>query len=295
MRGKYWIGGGLFLALAALAYENISTTAKPKPDTKAVARAAKMARMVPLREAKLQMIYFWGDCKCGENVAAEAIAQERYYDLHTRIVRLEDPDRKELMRRYQVKETPYTLFLDPKTRKERARLRWSTYGDFQDTIHDLLRDDGYAFSERGKTVPRGVAKVGRPAPEIAVISEASIGITLDQYRGRKVLLAFLCGCGLCRPLVPELNRIVREQGQDRVTVLAITAFNQEQRDVFKSENKPDFPVCIDVEREALIQYASEACPRLWLIDEQGIIRYNNPSITTPTARLVADLRRQLGA
>lgn len=290
MRGKYWIGGVLFLALAALAYENVTSAAKPKPEVKA--RAAR--KMVSLKDAKLQMIYFWGDCKCNENVAAEVIASERSYDVHSRIVRLEDPDRAEMMRRYKVKEAPYTIFLHPKTGKELSRMRWSTYGDFQDTIHELMRGEGYAFSDQGKPVPRAIAKVGQPAPLVEVISEASIGITLDQYRGRKVLLAFLCGCGLCTPLVPKLNEIVREQGQDQVTVLAITAFDQKQRDVFKAENKPDFPVCIDVDRKTLIRYGSESCPRLWLVDQQGIIRYNNPSITTPTARLVADLHRALG-
>jgi peroxiredoxin len=256
-------------------------------------RAASVKR-VSLKEATLQMIYFWGDCNCNENIAAELIADHRAYDVHTRIVRLKDPDRAELIRRYKIKETPYTLFLDPKNGKELMRMRWATYDDFQDTIHELLRDKGYAFSDRGKPIPRGIAKVGQPAPEIEVISEASIGITLQQYRGRKVLLAFLCGCGLCKPLVPKLNEIVREQGQDRVTVLAITAFTKEQRDLFKAENNPDFPVCKDPERNTLIRYASESCPRLWLIDEQGIIRYNNKSITTPTERLVAELHRQLG-
>jgi peroxiredoxin len=293
MRGKYWFAGGLLLVLAGLAVENIYQAGKAKPVAKEGVRAASV-QMVPLKEAKLQMIYFWGDCNCHENTAAELIAEHRAYDVHSRIVRLEDPDRAELMRRYEVKETPYTLFLDPKSGKQLSRMRWATYDDFQDTIHELLRDKGYAFSDQGTPIPRGVARVGQPAPEIDVISEANIGITLHQYHGRKVLLAFLCGCGLCRPLVPKLNEIVREQGQDRVTVLGITAFTKEQRDVFKAENKPDFPVCTDLERKTHIRYASEACPRLWLIDEQGIIRYNNPSITTPTQRLVADLRRHLG-
>jgi peroxiredoxin len=294
MTKRYWIAGGLLLALVGVAYENLYLAAKPKPKAQTGARATSV-RMVSLKDAKIQMIYFWGDCNCHENTAAELIAEHRAYDVHSRIVRLNDPDRAALMRKYRITKTPYTVFLDPKTGKERMRMQWATYDDFQDSIHELLRDSGYAFSDKGTPVPRGVAKVGQPAPEIEVVSEASVGITLDQYRGRKVLLAFLCGCGLCKPLVPKLNAIVREHGQDRVTVLGITAFTTEQRDVFKSENKPDFPICIDLNRKTLIHYASEACPRLWLIDEQGIIRYNNKSITTPTARLVADLHQQLGA
>lgn len=292
MRGKYWAVGGLCLVLAAFAYEQLFLSGRSKPVARDGVRAASV-KMVPLEQAKLQMIYFWGDCDCRENIAAELIAEQRAHDVHTRIVREEDPDRAELMRKYQIKEAPYTLFLDPKTGKERLRMRWATYDDFMDSIHELLREDGYAFSDTGAPIPRGIAKVGQRAPEIDVVSEASIGIALHQYQGRKVLLAFLCGCGLCTPLVPELNRILRDYGQDQVTILGITAFDQKQRDVFKAENKPDFPICIDLERKTLLHYASEACPRLWLIDEEGIIRYNNPSITTPTAQLVAEVRKHL--
>jgi peroxiredoxin len=280
--------------LAGLAYENVYLSGKPKPAAKAGVRAASVKK-VPLEQAKLQMIYFWGDCQCHENVAAELIAEHRAYDVHTRIVRMEDADRAELMRRYKVKETPFTIFLDPKTGKERLRMRWATYDDFMDSIHELLREDGYGFSDRGDPVARGVAKVGMPAPEIDIFSEASIGLSLLQYRGRDVILAFLCGCGLCVPLVPELNKIIDEYGQDRVTVLGVTAFTKEQRDTFKAENDPDFPICTDPERKTLIHYASEACPRLWLIDEEGIIRYNNKSITTPSAQIVAGLRKHLGS
>jgi peroxiredoxin len=173
--------------------------------------------------------------------------------------------------------------------------RWATYDDFVESIHELLMEAGYGFAEVGKPIARGVAKVGKPAPEIDIVSEANIGISLDQYRGQKVLLAFLCGCERCRPLVPKLNALVRDQGHDRVAVFGVTAFDKEMRDRFKAELKPEFPICLDPERKTIIHYASEACPRLWLIDEAGVIRYNNKDIHTPTAKLASELHQELGA
>lgn len=294
MRTTVLVAGGLSLLLVILIYENVYLSGK-KPDSAERPVPKPKVEMVAPEKAKLQMIYFWGDCNCHENIAAELIAEHRAHDVHTRIVRLEDPDRDELMRRYKVKEAPFTVFLNPKDGKVLMTMRWATYDDFQYAIYELLQEAGYGFADTGKPIARGVAKVGQPAPEIDLVTEASIGISLFQYRGRKVVLAFMCGCSLCKPLVPKLNEIIRDYGQDRVTVLGATAFTQESRDQFRAETKPEFPICIDPDRKTIIHYASEACPRLWVIDEEGIIRYTNKSITTPTDQLAAELRKHLGA
>jgi peroxiredoxin len=274
-------------------YENVYLAGKETaaPGQERTARTP----MVSPDKAKLQMIYFWGDCRCGENVIAEQIADQRGYDVHSRIVRLEDPDRAALMRRYKVDKGPYTVFLNPKNGKVLMTMRVATYDDFQEALHELLIGTGYRFTDRGVPVARGLAKVGQPAPEINVVAEASIGVNLDQYRGQKVVLAFVCGCDLCKRLVPELNELVRREGHETATVLAIGAFSTEGRDRFKAETKAEFPVCIDPDRKTIIRYASEACPRLWLVDEQGVLRYTNKDIRTPPARLAAELRRELGA
>jgi peroxiredoxin len=291
MRAKLWLGGILCALLALMIYENVYLAGRGAA-APAKERGAKRP-MVSLDKADLQMIYFWGDCNCHENIAAEQIAEQRADDVHSRIVRLEDADRKALMRRYRVDKGPYTVFLNPKNGKVLMTMRYSTYDDFQDALHELLIESGYGFSDKGAPVARGVAKVGKSAPEIDVISEASIGLSLEQYRGRKVVLAFMCGCDLCKRLVPRLNEMLRREGADKVTVLAIGAFSTDGRDRFKSDTRAEFPVCIDPDRKTIIRYASEACPRLWLIDEQGTIRYTNKDNLMPAAKLAAELSRQL--
>jgi peroxiredoxin len=293
MRAKLWLGGVLCALLAMVIYENVYLAGKETaaPSQKPTARTP----MVSLDKAKLQMVYFWGDCNCHENLIAEEIADQRGQDVHSRIVRLEDPDRAALMRRYRVDKGPYTVFVNPKTGKGLMTMRFATYDDYQEALHGLLIDAGYGFSDNGAPVARGAAKVGKPAPEINVIAEASIGVNLEQYRGQKVVLVFVCGCDLCKRLVPQLNELVRREGHDKATVLAIGAFSTEGRDRFKADTKAEFSVCIDPDRKTIIRYASEACPRLWLVDEQGVIRYTNNDIRTPPARLAAELRRELGA
>jgi peroxiredoxin len=292
MRVKLWVGGIVCVLLAMLIYENVYLAGK---ETAAPLRAQPAAtKMVSRDQAKLQMIYFWGDCNCHENIAAEEVAEQHAEDVHSRIVHLTDPDRAALIRRYHVDKGPFTVFLNPKNGKALMTMRYSTYDDFQEALHELLVESGYGFADTGTPVARGVAKVGKSAPEINVISEASIGLTLDQYRGRKVVLAFMCGCDRCKQLVPWLNDLVRRQGRDKVTVLAIGAFSTDGRDLFKAETKAAFPVCIDPDRKTILHYASEACPRLWLIDEKGIIRYTNQSNRIPAAKLAAELTGQLG-
>jgi peroxiredoxin len=292
MRVKLWLGGIFCVLLSMVIYENVYLAGKESAAPRRARPAA--TTMVSLEQAKLQMIYFWGDCNCHENTAAEEVVEQRAADVHSRIVRLTDPDRAALMRRYHVDKGPFTVFLNPKNGKVLMTMRYSTYDDFQEALHELLVESGYGFADTGAPVARGVAKVGKPAPEIDVISEAAIGLTLEQYRGQKVVLAFMCGCDLCKRLVPRLNELVRRQGHDKLTVLAIGAFSTDGRDRFKADTKAEFSVCIDPDRKTILHYASEACPRLWLIDEQGVIRYTNTNNRVPAATLAAELTRQLG-
>src|SRR5262249_55769101 len=144
MRVKVWLGAIFCLLLFLVIYENVYLSGGEAT----APRQARLAAppMVSLEQAKLQMILFLGDCKCHENYAAEEIADHRAADVHSRIVRLTDPDRAALMRRYHVDKGPYTVFLNPKNGKVLMTMRYSTFDDFQDALHELLVESGYGFA-----------------------------------------------------------------------------------------------------------------------------------------------------
>lgn len=115
---------------------------------------------------------------------------------------------------------------------------------------------------------RSGLKVGKKAPDFTLPSVGGPEIALHDFMGRKVLLVFTqSGCGPCRQIMPELNRL---EGRN-VQVLVLSKGNLEETTQWATELGLRFPVLIQNGLDISKKYEAFATPFAFLINEKGVI------------------------
>jgi len=137
--------------------------------------------------------------------------------------------------------------------------------------------------------PAGVAPTkGKPAPGFALADGEGKNRTLSEFRGRPVALFFFCGCSWCADVGKEWAQMQRggalatpspskgktpitlvvNSGMDAVATRSLTAAYglDPKQTVLLPE--PDMTVT-----ETL--YQADPCPRVFIVDGGGIVRYTN--------------------
>jgi thiol-disulfide isomerase/thioredoxin len=120
---------------------------------------------------------------------------------------------------------------------------------------------------------RGVLEIGRPAPTFDLNDLNGHKISLDQYKGKVVMLDFWATwCNPCRRTMPLLENLQKEY-VDTMVLLAINL--QDSADVVKDfmrEQNLHSQVLLDTEGTVGQTYGAEEIPMQVLIDKQGIVR-----------------------
>src|SRR5262245_4881966 len=112
-------------------------------------------------------------------------------------------------------------------------------------------------------------KLGRKAPDFALVSTAGGERTLADFAGRRLLLVFTqSGCGPCGEIVPELNRL-HERGEEQVVAVNNGPLDETRKWV--AETGARFPVLTQESFSLSKRYEVFATPFAFLIDEQGIV------------------------
>lgn len=151
---------------------------------------------------------------------------------------------------------------------------------------------GIFFDLRASRVVHVPPAIGRPAPDFALTTARGQTVQLGFLRTRPVLLCFFCNCGLCRAFAAEIARAKDLVKKTQIVVVASDAAVVEEDD-FRRATGLEALYCHDAPPVVALRYASEECPRCWLIDTKGIVRYVNPERLMPARKLVADLRAAL--
>jgi methylamine dehydrogenase accessory protein MauD len=111
---------------------------------------------------------------------------------------------------------------------------------------------------------------GKQAPEFQLQCVQGGEVSLADFTGRKVLLVFVqSGCGPCREIVPELNRLRRQR--DDLTVLGINHATPQEAKRWAAEARADFPVLVQEDWSVSKRYEAFATPFAFLINERGVI------------------------
>jgi methylamine dehydrogenase accessory protein MauD len=117
---------------------------------------------------------------------------------------------------------------------------------------------------------RNGLKPGKKAPDFTLPSVAGTEVSLSNFTGRQVLLVFVQpGCGPCRQVTPELNRL---QDKGEVQVVAVSNGDREANRKWAGEVRACFPVLTQERLSLSRRYEAFATPFAFLIDEKGVIR-----------------------
>jgi methylamine dehydrogenase accessory protein MauD len=126
-----------------------------------------------------------------------------------------------------------------------------------------------------KRLGRDGLKPGKKAPDFSLPSADGKQVALHDFSGRKVLLVFTqAGCGPCRGVVPELNRLAqvgRIANSSHSQVLVVNNGDAESTRKWSAEVGARFPVLAQTQFSISKKYEVFATPFAFLIDQKGVI------------------------
>jgi thiol-disulfide isomerase/thioredoxin len=134
-------------------------------------------------------------------------------------------------------------------------------------------------------------ETGRPAPAFKLPDISGQQISLDQYKGKVVLLDFWATwCGPCRMTMPVLESLQKEY-PDRLVLLAINLQEPkgEVQEYIRQHNLKS-RVLLDEQGTVGGQYGTDAIPMQVLIDKGGIVR---DVLTGYNPRMAKKLREEI--
>lgn len=118
-------------------------------------------------------------------------------------------------------------------------------------------------------------KAGTFAPTFSLPDLNGGMLTLQEYRGRRVLLVFSDPhCGPCDQLAAELGRLHRTNGDTDLTLIMVGRGDPEENRLKAREHGIDFPVVLQRRWELSKEYGIFATPVAFLINEHGVISRN---------------------
>jgi len=143
--------------------------------------------------------------------------------------------------------------------------------------------------------------VGDPAPDFALPGTGEKTYRLSDYRGRKVVLAFYPGdfTAVCTKQFCSY----RDEGEriDNLgaDVLGISAQSVGSHERFTKEKSLNVPLLADEDKAVARAYGVAAGPMvrraIFVVDEQGTIRYRKVTLVGLTYETVDDLERAVAA
>lgn len=118
-------------------------------------------------------------------------------------------------------------------------------------------------------------KAGTPAPSFTLPDLDGRAVSLDDYRGRRVLLTFSDpDCGPCDALAPHLTRLHRGHEGNNLAVVMVGRGDVEVNRKKAKQFGFEFPVVIQEGWKLSREYGIFSTPVAFLIDEQGTIAHD---------------------
>lgn len=114
-------------------------------------------------------------------------------------------------------------------------------------------------------------QAGDTAPGFELEDDQGVGFSLDDYRGKLVLLNFWATwCAPCVQEIPSLNQTYEQFKSDGFVVLAVSIDeDKDQYRDFLANAGVTFPTARDPERDVSARYGSSKYPESYLIDGEG--------------------------
>lgn len=113
-----------------------------------------------------------------------------------------------------------------------------------------------------------------PAPDFALTALDGGDVRLSELRGHVVLMEFWATwCGPCRYSTPSLEAVYRKYRDQGVRVLLVNEGESPERIRQWAEERFTAPILLDARQTVSRQYRVFGLPTLFVIDQEGQIRY----------------------
>ena len=129
--------------------------------------------------------------------------------------------------------------------------------------------------QRESRIVRDGLKAGTPAPAFRLPDIHGGTVSLDQFRGRKLLLVFSDPqCGPCDQLAPKLAELHRKHENNGLAVVMVGRGDPEQNKKKAVQHRIEFPVVLQEKWKLSRQYGIFATPVAFLVGKDGVIARN---------------------
>jgi hypothetical protein len=125
--------------------------------------------------------------------------------------------------------------------------------------------------------------VGRAAPIFTMADVEGKRCSLADFRGRRVALFFFCGCSSCAETATEWGRLQRGgalEKKGRQTPMTVVVYEGDAEPLRALATAAGLHPAQTVllphpEKTVSREYGAEPCPRVFVLDANGVIRYTN--------------------
>jgi len=128
----------------------------------------------------------------------------------------------------------------------------------------------------GSLAEMGSLRVGQPAPDFTLPDLAGHSITLNAYRGQKIVLMdfWASWCVPCRMAMPDLQELADKFKDRGLQILGVDqGESADQVRNFLERRKYSFQMVLDRDQAVGSRYGVSAIPVLVLVDKQGAVRW----------------------
>ena len=149
----------------------------------------------------------------------------------------------------------------------------------------------FSACARRPSEPETKLQIGLAAPAFKLPDLSGQEVTLDQYKGKVVMLDFWATwCGPCRMTMPILESMEKEFANNLILLAVnVQESKDDVRDFVRAQNVHS-RVLLDEEGSVGETYGTESIPMQVLIDKRGIIRHIQIGFGPRTA---SELRSQI--
>ena len=233
------------------------------------------AELAPLQTALKKnntevVLVTYGDVESNRKLAVE-------HGLDSTILLIENSPAKEFIvnELFKHRGTPSAYLLDEQKRVIQA---------LAVGMDDILRVAREACDRQGSIrklpltesrIVRDGLKAGTPAPAFRLPDIHGGTVSLDQFRGRKLLLVFSDPqCAPCDQLAPELAELHRKHENNGLAVVMVGRGDPEQNRKKAVQHRIEFPVLLQEKWKLSRQYGIFATPVAFLVGKDGVIARN---------------------
>jgi peroxiredoxin Q/BCP len=143
--------------------------------------------------------------------------------------------------------------------------------------------------------------VGDPAPEFELPGTGEKTYRLSDYRGRKVVLAFYPGdfTAVCTKQFCSYRDQSDKLDDLGAEVLGISPQSVDSHERFTEEKRLNVPLLADEDKQVARAYGVLAGPMvrraIFVVDEEGVVRYRKVTLAGLTYESVDDLQRAVAS